>query len=50
MSKIIGKYKIEVKKVKEVYGHDDSFPYIAELWDKRKAYCIATMMDGVEKH
>lgn len=36
MSKIIGKYKIDVKKVKEVYGHDDSFPYIAELWANGK--------------
>ena len=36
MSKIIGKYTIELKKVKEVFGHDDSFPYVAELWVNRK--------------
>ena len=36
MSKIIGKYKIELKNVKAIDGHDDTFPYVAELWVNRK--------------
>lgn len=30
--KVFGKLKIEIRKYREVMGHDDSLPYNAELW------------------
>ena len=36
VKKIFNKYSIEVKKVREVMGHDDSQPYNAELWVNKK--------------
>ena len=36
VKKIFNKYSIEVKKVMEVMGHDDSQPYNAELWVNKK--------------
>lgn len=36
VKKIFSTYSIEVKKVREVMGHDDSQPYNAELWANKK--------------
>lgn len=42
IEKTFGKYVIEMRKFREIDGHDDSLPYKAELWvgNKKIAECF----------
>jgi hypothetical protein len=40
-SMTFGKYKITLKCVKEVKGHDDSLPFIAKMYVNNKPFCEA---------
>lgn len=45
MSMKIKKFEFEIKKLKKIVGHDDTLPYVGELWCNGKCLCKC-MNDG----